>query len=93
MFDFTAASGYARNIFQFLVDLNTPEANETIGYIIRGNVRNEDFSDFIDILIKKGKLDLLKEIEEEKLSKKKTEILQNKYSKSEKESKLVFQNK
>ncbi len=86
MFDFTAASGFARNIFQFLVDLDTPKANETIGHIIRGNMRNEDYSDFIDILIKRGKLNLLKELIEEKLSKKKTEILLNKLSDIEKEN-------
>ena len=86
IFDFTVASGYARYIFQFLVDLGTPEANETIGYIIKGNMRNEDFSDFIDILIKKSKLDLLKELKEERLSKKKTEILLSKFSDIEKES-------
>ncbi len=71
----TVASGFRSVIFCFLLELDTPEADYEVRQILRAGIRNEDFGDFLDILVETGKLKLLEELKQERLSKAKTKIL------------------
>lgn len=77
MFDVTVASGYRPHIFRFLAEVGTSEADRIMEDILTRNIRNEDFREFLDILIEKGRVDLIRDLEGKKLSKPKTEILQS----------------
>ena len=75
IFDFTVSSGYTPYMFQFLVQLGTPEAVQAAESALRHVARNEDFRKFVDILIEEGKSDVLRNIEIENLSKAKAKLL------------------
>jgi len=52
MFNFTASSGAVQQVFRFLVEnKDLPEARQAIERALLSNVRNEDFEQFIDILV------------------------------------------
>jgi len=75
IFDFTVSSGYTPYMFQFLVQLGTPEAVQAAESTLRHIERNDDFRKFVDILIEEGKSDVLRNIEVENLSKAKAKLL------------------
>jgi hypothetical protein len=77
LFSFTVASGMRVDTFEFLVDLDTPEAHDAIVQILLWAQRNEDFSDFVRVLRRADKLELLRRLEPAKLSKAKTAILRS----------------
>jgi hypothetical protein len=43
--------------------------------ILRARIRNEDFRDFLDIVVEMGRLELMEELKQERLSKVKAKIL------------------
>jgi hypothetical protein len=78
MFSFTASSMAAQRIFKFLIEnTDIPGANEAIERALLSDFRNEDFEQFIDIILKAKKVEVLKTLEHKKLSKRKTQILKN----------------
>ena len=77
MFDFTVASGYVPYMFRSLVQLGTPEAAQAAESALKRVARNEDFRKFLDILVEEGKLDMLRNMEGENLSKQKAKILRD----------------
>jgi hypothetical protein len=64
-------------LFYSLSQFNTPAADEALKAILResGDVRNEDFSKFLQIAVAEGKADLLEALESVKLSERKKAIL------------------
>ncbi|KPL07043.1 hypothetical protein AMJ85_09745 [candidate division BRC1 bacterium SM23_51] len=77
IFSVTVSSGYTALIFQFLVQLGTPEADQAVEKIMAGarTMRVNDFRDFVDILITERRSNLLKGVEKTRLSRTKAEIL------------------
>jgi hypothetical protein len=59
------------------VDLDTPEAHDAIVQILLWAQRNEDFSNFVRVLRRADKLELLRRLEPAKLSKAKAAILRS----------------
>lgn len=77
LFSFTVGSGVAVECFKFLVELETPEANEAVEQALSRVQRNEDFKEFVDILRQKDKLELLHRLEHTPLSQSKAAILRS----------------
>jgi hypothetical protein len=77
LFSFTVSSGIRVETFEFLVDLDTPEAHDAIEQALLRTQRNEDFSDFVGVLRRAHKLERLRRLEPAKLSKTKTAILRS----------------
>ena len=78
MFSFNASTKAAQRIFCFLVEnTDIPGANEIIERALLGDIRNEDFEKFIDIIVEAKKSEFLKMLEDKPLSKTKTKILRN----------------
>ncbi len=75
MFDFTARSGAAPEIFEFLVQLDTAEAARLVEEALKRVRRNEDFKSFVEILMRAKKLDILERLQETQLSKPRATIL------------------
>jgi hypothetical protein len=75
MFSFTAASGAARQIFEFLVELGTPEAIQLAKEALEHVSRNEDFKAFLETLAHYGRLDLLRQLPQDKLGKVKRDLV------------------
>ncbi|NIP22601.1 MAG: hypothetical protein GWN76_10480 [candidate division Zixibacteria bacterium] len=76
MFSFTASSKATQRIIKFLVEnTDIPGANEAIERALLEDVRNEDFENFINIIIEAKKLKFFKTLEDNKLSKTKAKIL------------------
>jgi hypothetical protein len=75
MFSFTASSGIALDTFEFLVELDTPEARQAIDKILLRTQRNEDFKDFVAVLLRANKLDVLRRLETAKLPKTKAGVV------------------
>ena len=69
LFSFTATSRVAADTFQFLVQLDTPEAHEAMARALLRVQRNEDFSAFVGILRHANRLEVLRRLEPAKLSK------------------------
>lgn len=63
--------------FEFLVDLDTPEAHDAVVQILSWAQRNEDFKEFVGILQQANKLELLHRLESAKLSRSKAAILRS----------------
>ena len=78
MFSFSASTKATQRIFRFLVEnIDIPGANEAIERALLRDVRNEDFEKFIDIIVEAKQFELLKILEDKKLSKTKAKILRN----------------
>jgi hypothetical protein len=77
MFSFTVSSGMALSTFQFLVELDTPEARQAIEWALSRTKRNEDFSDFVGVLQRADKLEILRSLDISTLSKPKASILRS----------------
>lgn len=76
MLSFTAASGAARRIFEFLIELSTPEALRLATRVLEGPSSNEEFKAFVGILSQHRKLELLRQVPEGRLGKAKRAVLQ-----------------
>ncbi len=77
LFSFTVTSGIAVICFEFLVELDTPDAREAVEQALSRVHRNEDFKDFVDILKQANKLELLHRLEHANLSQPKAAILRS----------------
>ena len=75
MFSFTSASGAAPQIFEFLVELGTPEAIQLAKEAVAHVSRNEDFKAFLETLAHYGRPDLLRQLPQDKLGKVKRELV------------------
>ena len=78
MFSFSASTQATQRIFRFLVEnVDIPGAKEAIERALLRDVRNEDFEKFIDIIVEAKQSELLKILEDKRLSKTKAKILRN----------------
>jgi hypothetical protein len=77
LFEFTVSSGVRVATFSTLVELGTPEADQAIERLLLGTQRNEDFSDFIKLVQRAGKSELLRGLQAAKLSKTKAAMLRS----------------
>jgi hypothetical protein len=77
LFSFTVSSGVAVQCFEFLVKLDTPESRESVEQVLFSVQRNEDFREFVGILQRANKLELLHRLERAKLSQAKASILRS----------------
>jgi hypothetical protein len=77
MFSFTAASGAAQQIFEFLVELRTPEGVQLAMEALERVSRNEDFKAFVEILARHHRLDLLRQFPQDRLGRTKQGILRS----------------
>jgi hypothetical protein len=77
LFSFTASSRVAVYIFQFLVQLDTPEAHQAMERALLRVQRNEDFSAFVGILQHANRLEVLRRLELAKLSKTKAAVVRS----------------
>jgi hypothetical protein len=77
LFSFTASSRVAVYIFQFLVQLDTPEAHQAMERALLRVQRNEDFSAFVGILQHANRLEVLRRLEPAKLSKTKAAVVRS----------------
>jgi len=76
MFNFSASSGIAQGVFRFLVEnKDLPEAKQAIERALLSNVRNEDFEQFIDILVEARAFDFIRPLKQQALSKTKARML------------------
>jgi hypothetical protein len=75
IFSFTAASGAAQQIFEFLLGLNAPEAIRLTMEALEQVSRNEDFNAFVEILTRHHRLDLLRQFPQDRLGKAKRRVL------------------
>jgi hypothetical protein len=75
MFSFTVASGAARQVFKFLIELGTHEAVQLAMQALEQVSRNEDFNAFADILARHNRLDLLRQFPQGRLGKTKRSVL------------------
>ena len=75
LFSFTVSSGMRVETFEFLMELDTPEAYQAIEQALLRTQRNEDFRDFVRALQRANKLELLRRLEPGKLSKTKAAVL------------------
>ncbi len=77
LFSFTVSSGVAVMCFEFLVELDTPDAREAVEQALFRVHRDEDFKEFVDILRQANKLELLHRLEHAGLSQPKAAILRS----------------
>ena len=77
LFSFTVSSGIAVKCFKFLVELDTPDAQEAVGQALARVHRNEDFKEFVGILRQANKLEMLRELDPPNLSQTKAAILRS----------------
>jgi hypothetical protein len=77
LFSFTVSSGIAVKCFKFLVELDTPDAQEAVGQALARVHRNEDFKEFVGILRQANKLEMLRELDPTNLSQTKAAILRS----------------
>lgn len=77
LFDFTVASGVRVATFNTLVEVGTPEADRAVEQVLENTQRNEDFSDFIKVLQRAGKSELLSRLQPARFSKTKVAILRS----------------
>jgi hypothetical protein len=77
IYSFTVSSGATPLIFNFLVQLDTPEADEAIKELLAEStdIRNEDFREFVTAVVDANKSDLLKVLEDMELGQKKSKLL------------------
>ena len=74
-FSFTVASGAARQVFEFLIELGTLEAVRLAMQALEQVSRNEGFNAFVDILAGHKRLDLLRQFPQSRLGKTKRSVL------------------
>jgi hypothetical protein len=77
LFSFTVSSGVTVQCFEFLVELDTLDAREAVEQALSRVQRNEDFREFVDILVRANKLELLHRLDRAKLSQAKASILRS----------------
>ena len=77
VFSFTVSSGVRLATFRALVELETPETDDAVEQILLYTVRNEDFSDFVQVLQRVGKAEILRRLPPSRLSKTKAAILRS----------------
>ncbi|UCD56895.1 MAG: hypothetical protein JSV16_13895 [Candidatus Hydrogenedentota bacterium] len=77
IYTFTVSSGATPLIFRFLVQLDTPEADQAVIELLKGSVRgrNEDFKIFVNAVVEAGKSELLQDLKRQELSQTKARIM------------------
>lgn len=73
--EFTVASGYRLDLFELLLDLGTPEAERLVKDMLWPSARNEDFRYLLEMLARRGRLDLVRALDPSAYSQTKAKMI------------------